>query len=156
MNLNPSAHELATLTVSHEQMADIAYLLYKGWSDDSVSKQMRLPIAKIQEIRLAHPETAAAHKDFVISKLNEFVSRGVERICNQIDEMHIDKLPLALGIIIDKAQLLQGQATTRIDTSHGMSQEKLIDVLERMKRASTAKANGVVEALEIGEPSEHN
>jgi hypothetical protein len=151
------AKEMIQLTSSPDVMADIAYLLYKGWTDDSISQQLELPITTIQKIRADHPETAEAHKEFLIGKINEFTCRGIDRMCKELPYMHIDKLPLALGIIIDKGQLLQGQATTRIDTSKGISQEKLIDILERMKRASTSTTKGMdsrEEIREIGEGSD--
>jgi hypothetical protein len=71
----------------------------------------------------------------MINNLTDFASRGIERMGKDLPLMHIDKLPLAVAIVIDKVQLLQGQATARIETTKGISQEQLIAMLESMKKA---------------------
>ena len=60
-------------------------------------------------------EIPALKKDLSL-KLQQFQRLSADRLIDEIDEIDINKLPIALGIIIDKQQLIDGEATTRVET----------------------------------------
>jgi hypothetical protein len=97
----------------------------------AVAEREKLPIDTLKE-RIARDLEVAIHI-------------GAERLAEAMETMPVDKLPLGLGITIDKHQLLTGGATVRVD--HTQSKDDGGDsfeaYLDRVKRVDGRVITGL-------------
>jgi hypothetical protein len=121
-------------------------LLMQGWTPDAVNKQTALSLGTVKAIQQRHPEIAAGQREFLMGNLREATSRLVKHINNNIERFAPKDAALAFGILIDKAQLLQGEATQRVERVANISQEDLIKKLQGMKKARAKEMETVIEA----------
>jgi len=135
LRMSKTDKALALLEVSPDVYTKALGLLLQGWTIGSVSRQLGIQLETMKSIQARHPEIAQSNKEYVLGNLNEFVSKGVTRLVNEFDDIPIDKLAFSLGIIIDKAQLLAGQATARVSQTTAMSIDDLMSRLQAMKKA---------------------
>jgi hypothetical protein len=115
--------------------ASIVKLLSEGHSPGKISRLTSIDTDTVRRIRSQHPEVLEALKASVLSKVQEGALTAAERLLESIDEISVDKLALSLGILIDKAQLLAGEATSRHEVTSVPSREDLAKALAALPSA---------------------
>jgi hypothetical protein len=75
----------------------------------------------VRAIREIESESLAPLKRSLVGEMRKLVSALVDRLNEEVDKMDIDKLPIALGIAIEKLLLLEGQATQIVQHRSGPS-----------------------------------
>jgi hypothetical protein len=134
--------------MTQEQYERILELISHGWTVLSIAEDTGVSKRKVKAIRARNPGLASAHREELLNNIDEFTLRAVQKLNKDLPNMHPDRLALSAAILIDKGQLLRGQATQRIDTKPGFSQEHLIEVLENMKRAKTTEIEAETSPVE--------
>jgi hypothetical protein len=129
--------------MSKEQTTKAKALLAKGIRSRDIAKQLAVPLLQIRTLRRKLNQAAHRNlqedKERLLELSSNFTVQALERLNREVSVMDINRVAISFGIVFDKLQMLQGQATQRIDTTKGISQEKLIDVLERMKQDRLAE-----------------
>ena len=69
----------------------------------------------VAAVMAREPKAIATVKEGTIGKLRQFAMMAADRLLDEVHTMPVGSIPLAMGIAIDKAQLLDGGATSRIE-----------------------------------------
>ena len=125
--------------MSKQESSEVKALLDQGMMPREVSLQLCIPYYDVRKVHRRYNKQQHRHdqdyKEHIRDLLEGILSNGAERLLREIPNMPVHMLPVMLGIIFDKLQLIRGEATQHIDTTHSnLTREKLIDVLENMKR----------------------
>lgn len=93
----------------------ITCAIAEGLSVRQISRAFGVSTNTVMAVRDREPEAIDTEKRKVTSELRKFARMAIERLNEEIDHIDIDKLPIALGIVVEKWQLLEGQATSRVE-----------------------------------------
>lgn len=110
--------------------------LLKGWMPSSIAKLTGIDVDFIKRIKV---DSEANCNEYMIASLTEIVSRSLDRIRTELADVDINRLPLNTAILLDKLQLLRGQATQRVEVRSVMSHKELIERIEKLTNSRTAK-----------------
>jgi hypothetical protein len=90
--------------------------LGEGMGTRQIARAYGVHFSTVRAIREREFAKVQDEKATTAKLLRQFSRMGAERLVEELDDIHVDKLPLAIAIAIDKAQLLDGEATARIAT----------------------------------------
>lgn len=93
-------------------------------------------------------DSVAREKAILSDQMRLAVRLLMERAVNEIEAIDLDKIPFWIGVLTDKLQLLDGQATARIETTAaaGMSLEAFRAYVEALPVVESAPAASPGEA----------
>lgn len=86
-----------------------------GLSQRQIARALRVSTNTVAAVVEREPGAVEAHKQRTISGLRRFVGATIERMLEDLDRMPLQSLPVALGVAVDKLQLLTGEATQRVE-----------------------------------------
>jgi hypothetical protein len=119
--------------------ARIVKFLEEGHSPAGVAALTRVPLASVRKIRNLLGESAIhAGIRQVARNLTEASQLMSERLVNESGEIPIHALPTALGVIIDRASLLAGNPTARIEHRSVPTPEDLQKMFNELPKANAA------------------
>lgn len=118
-----AAQEL--MDASPEIYAGIVSRLADGEMPSAVARISRQPIEIIRKIRDLHPEVIEAGVQAAFSLTTEALLNAATRLANNTDELSINSLPVGVAVLIDKVQLIRGQATSRVEHKKVLSPEDI-------------------------------
>ena len=87
-----------------------------GDSFRSIAKKYSIDRRTIAVLVTKYQKEIPSLKKGLSNSLQQFQRLAVERLLDEVKFIDINKLAIALGIIIDKQQLIDGEATTRVET----------------------------------------
>jgi hypothetical protein len=118
-------------------------LLEAGHSPGGAAALCRIPIQLARKIRNLMGESAiSAGIRQVARNLTEASQLMSERLVDEADQIPINALPNALGIVVDRTSLLVGQPTVRIEHKNVPSPEdlrKMFDALPQINAVDVSK-----------------
>lgn len=122
-NLPAVISENATWTLRAKQLMDESPEAYTGLiarmadgeSNKTLVKLTGLPIGLIRKIRELHPAAIEAGKRAVHARLEEALHSVTERLVENVDKLPVTQLAVNAAILVDKTQLLSGNATSRVE-----------------------------------------
>jgi hypothetical protein len=142
--------------------AKIVEFLEAGHSPAGAAALTRTPLATVRKIRNLLGEVAiAAGIRATARNLTEASQLMSERLIDEVDQIPINVLPNALGVIVDRASLLSGNPSVRIEHTHVLTPEELrkmfdalpkakaIDVSKEKPRAASAPPHAQVKARSV-------
>jgi hypothetical protein len=124
--------------------ASVVKLLAEGNSPGKVNRITCIDKDIIRRIREQHPETLEVMKTATLVKISEAKLEAAERLVDELHEIPIDRLAITFGILVDKGQLLSGEATSRHEVMSAPSREDLAKALAALPSAQAR----VVESAE--------
>jgi hypothetical protein len=89
--------------------------LAEGMGIRQISRAFHVSVNTVMAVRDREGSVIDTEKSKIQSNLSKFARVASERLLEEVDYIDIDKLGVPLGIVIDKMQLLAGQATSRIE-----------------------------------------
>jgi transposase len=121
----------------------VVSMLSEGLSMRQVSRALRCSINTVSTVwdRERGGADVETHKTNTVKRLRRLQVLTAERLQEVIEDGDISgrDLVVALGVITDKIELLEGRATARVDSSDGpMSRERLAETLCEIRKAATA------------------
>lgn len=122
-------------------------LLAAGVGVLKIAAMLRVSHHTIAAVRDGIGRDGVAQEKAILSdQMRLAVRLLMERALNEIDQIDRDKIPFWVGVLVDKMQLLDGQATARIETgaAGGMSLEAFRAYVESLPRA---------DAIEVAVPA---
>jgi hypothetical protein len=112
-------------------------LLETGHSPAGVAALAHVPLATVRKIRNLLGEVAiAAGIRATARNLTEASQLMSERLINEFDQIPVHVLPNALGIIVDRASLLSGNPSVRIEHTHVPTPEDLRKMFDAIPQAN--------------------
>lgn len=123
----------ATLTLQAQELMDQSSEVYAGIvgrladgdTTASIARLTGLPIQLIRKIRELHPVFIEAGRRAANARIEEALHASAQRLADNVDKIPLRQLPIALGILVDKAQLLTGGPTARVEHKHVPTKEEL-------------------------------
>jgi hypothetical protein len=118
-------------------------MLSEGLSMRQVSRALRCSINTVSAVwdRERGGADVETHKSNTVKRLRRLQVLTAERLQEVIEDGDISgrDLVVALGVITDKIELLEGRATARVESSDGpMSRERLAETLCELRKAAAA------------------
>lgn len=95
----------------------IVAALAEGIGTRAIARAYKVSPHTVRAIRAREAGPIATDKKGISDRLRQFARMASDRLVEEIDDIPVDKLPLAAGIIIDKMQLLDGEATSITGTA---------------------------------------
>lgn len=95
----------------------IVAALAEGIGIRAIARAYRVSVNTVRAIRFRESGPIDTDKKEISTRLRQFARMASDRLVEEIDEIPIDKLPLATAIVIDKVQLLDGEATSITGTA---------------------------------------
>lgn len=149
--LNPAKHKI------------IVRLLSIGLGVVKIAKLVGVSHHTVQAIRDESPLSNAAEKVVISDRMRRMVRLLLERAEDEIDKVPLDRVPQFVETLTRNMQLLDGQATARVETgppAGAMSHEAMRDYIASLPRATPAAIEGEKPAVLIeapkGEPASRN
>jgi hypothetical protein len=83
-----------------------------------IATKRKVGISSVRAIQADFAQEIGSYEDRTIQRLQRAISLGTHQLCESIEMRAIDpeKIPAALGVLIDKRELLAGKPTTRSQT----------------------------------------
>ena len=94
--------------------AQVVQAMAEGFSVRGTARAMGMHQATVAAIRDRAGESIDAVKKHTARTLSRFCQIAAERLLEESDDIAIDKLPIAMGIAAEKAELLGGRPTAII------------------------------------------
>lgn len=120
--------------------------LAEGMGIRQIARAFRVSANTVAAVRRREGSCIETEKEGLAHLLRLGARLGVERIVDEIGEFRRESLPIAVGILIDKAQLLAGDPTSIVGRQDGAGAGTFADVL-----AAARAARGEVIEAELAE-----
>lgn len=119
---------------NRQKVRAICAALAEGIGVNRIAKAFSVSIHTVLALRDRHPELIAAEEKMLSAQISRVLKVGVDRYLQALVDGVIPaaQLPVGLGILFDKKQLLDGKPTTI------SSSQKQVATFEEMKRALEA------------------
>lgn len=124
--------------------------LAEGMGIRQISRAFHVSTNTIMAVRDRESSVIDTEKTKISMNLRKFARLATERLIEEVDFIDIDKLGVPLGIVIDKMQLLDGQATSRIEHVPAPA----IDDFNRIIDALPVVEGEIVPSIGLGEGKE--
>jgi hypothetical protein len=104
--------------------------LGQGLGVRQLCRAYRVSHHTVSAVMARESQTVATLKERTVSVLRTFGRLAADRLLDEVDQIPIQSLPIALGIAVEKAELLAGGATSRIEhTESGPTHEDYIRMI---------------------------
>lgn len=157
LDTNPSSDHNAS-RVSEERKEAVRELLRAGRGIDEIAKLQRMSPNNVMAIKRAMPESTGLNDEFkasTVRNLKSFVQQASQKLVDELDNLHVSQIPIAMGIAIDKIQALQDQPQAVVEHRFSIDHASL-DKLLKSRGADLARAKeNVLDANIVpGKPQE--
>jgi hypothetical protein len=145
LDTNPSSDHNAS-RISEERKEAVRELLRAGRGIDEIAKLQRMSPNNVMAIKRSMPESTGLNDEFkaaTVRNLKSFVQQASQKLVDELDNLHVSQIPIAMGIAIDKIQALQDQPQAVVEHRFSIDHSSL-DRLLKSRGAELAKAKGDV------------
>lgn len=143
---NRDRYPLTTIERDQERLQTIIHLLAADAPMRYICRSCRVGWHTLESIRAKQGTKIAAVKKTIAQRMSTFVQLGIEQLLDDLaaGALDPDKLGVTIGIIVDKMQLLTGEATTITGTTNAprVTAETLRERLANMKPAVPIGSDG--------------
>lgn len=148
LNTSPSGEHNAK-HVSAERRQQVEELLRKGTPILETAKLAKMSPNNVTAIKRAMPESTGLKDEFkstTVRNLKAFVQRASQKLVDELDNLHVSQVPIAMGIAIDKIQTLQDQPQAVVEHRLSISHESLSKLLKSKGKGLDVSKGDVIEA----------
>ena len=145
LDTNPSSDHNAS-RVSDERKEAVRELLRAGRGIDEIAKLQRMSPNNVMAIKRSMPESTGLNDEFkaaTVRNLKSFVQQASQKLVDELDNLHVSQIPIAMGIAIDKIQALQDQPQAVVEHRFSIDHASL-DRLLKSRGAELSRAKGDV------------
>ena len=103
--------------------------LGQGLGVRQLCRAYRVSHHTIAAVMSRESQAVATLKERTVSVLRTFGRLAADRLLDEVDQIPIQSLPIALGIAVEKAELLSGGATSRIEHIEGPTHEDYMKLI---------------------------
>jgi len=94
---------------------EIIAMTAEGMGVHRIARVLKVSGNTVRAVRAREGLAIATGKREMAQRCREVARMGVDRIHEEIDDMDIDKLPVAIGILIDKSLVLDGEPSLIVE-----------------------------------------
>lgn len=149
--LPPEIKTNATWTMAARDLMDSAPEVYAGIvarmadgeTNASLAKVTGFSIELMRKIRDLHPQVIEAGRKAAFARIEEALHSAAQRLADNIDTIPVRQLPITLGILVDKVQLLSGGATSRVEKVNVASPADLQAMFDQLPEAQVEKVQTI-------------
>ena len=148
LNTSPSGEHNAK-HVSAERRQQVEELLRKGTPILETAKLAKMSPNNVTAIKRSMPESTGLKDEFkstTVRNLKAFVQRASQKLVDELDNLHVSQVPIAMGIAIDKIQTLQDQPQAVVEHRLSISHESLSKLLKSKGKGLDVSKGDVIEA----------
>lgn len=152
LDTNPSSNHSAK-RVSKERRDKVEELLRAGMPILEVAKEVRMSPNNVTAIKKSMPESTGLQDEFkatTVRNLKAFVQRASQKLVDELDNLHVSQVPIAMGIAIDKIQTLQDQPQAVVEHRFSISHEALSAMLKSKGKGVKLDSEDAIE-VELGQ-----
>jgi hypothetical protein len=157
LDTNPSSNHNAK-RVTKDRREKVEKLLRDGTPVLEVAKEVKMSPNNVTAIKKDMPESTGLVDEFkavTVRNLKAFVQQASQKLVNELDNLHVSQIPIAMGIAIDKIQTLQDQPQAVVEHRFNISHEALSNLLRSRAVGARLSQEGVIEAdLVIEKPKD--
>jgi len=152
LDTNPSSNHSAK-RVSKERRDKVEELLRAGMPVLEVAKEVKMSPNNVTAIKKSMPESTGLQDEFkatTVRNLRAFVQRASQKLVDELDNLHVSQVPIAMGIAIDKIQTLQDQPQAVVEHRFSISHEALSAMLKSKGQGVKLDSEDAIE-VELGQ-----
>lgn len=145
LDTSPSSDHNAS-RISPERKNAVMELLRAGRGIDEIAKDQHMSPNNVMAIKRQMPEVTGLSDEFknaTVRNLKSFVQQASQKLVDEIDNLHVSQIPIAMGIAIDKIMTLQDQPQAVVEHRFSIDHASL-DKLLKSRGAELAKAKEVI------------
>jgi hypothetical protein len=145
LDTNPSSDHNAS-RITEERKQAVRELLRSGVTIDDVARSQRMSPNNVMAIKRSMPESTGLNDEFksaTVRNLKSFVQQASQKLVDELDNLHVSQIPIAMGIAIDKIQALQDQPQAVVEHRFTIDHASL-DKLLKSRGADLRKSKDVV------------
>jgi hypothetical protein len=132
----------------------IKQMLSEGRSQREIQRETGVSAHTVVGIRRSMPALDdKGWKKNVIETLRDVVSRGASRLSDEIDDIPITAMPVSLGILIDKINVLNDQPTAVVEHRMRITHDEINNIL---LDANVIDENPLTSSCESGSLAENS
>lgn len=131
LDTNPSSNHNAS-RMSPDKRKSIETMLREGTPILEIAKANKTSPNNVMAVKKSMPETTGLQDEFkatTVRNLKSFVQRASQKLSDNLDDLHVSQIPIAMGIAIDKIQTLQDQATSVVEHRFSISHDSINKLL---------------------------
>lgn len=129
-------HTAANLfSTDQDRYSLIVELLARQMSQRTIARVCKVSPNTVRAVAIREGSKVDALKTIISTRLKQFAALAAERLLDEAHDMPLDKLAIALGIAVDKAQLLDGEPTSITRHQEGAQVNDYLDALESLPEA---------------------
>jgi hypothetical protein len=136
------------LKVSDAKATAIAALLSQGFSTNRIVKELGTSCHTVTAIARNRPELVEQFREVTARNWKVVAALATGELVERIPDMSDNHLGIVAGIATDKAELLSGGATSRVEHTHKPSADEWADMLASLPEADAR----VIEERPTGDP----
>lgn len=159
LNTSPSGEHTAK-NISPERRKQVEDLLRQGTPVLETAKLAKMSPNNVTAIKKSMPESTGLRDEFkatTVRNLKAFVQRASQKLVDELDNLHVSQVPIAMGIAIDKIQTLQDQPQAVVEHRFSISHEALDKLLKaKGKGLKLEKDNAIDAELVLERPESTN
>lgn len=128
-------YPLSRIERNEERLAGIVQLLAAGAPVRLICRSYHVSPHTLSSIREKQGGRIATVKQSLARRMAMFAELGIDRLLEEVDRMDRDKLAVAVGIIVDKLQVLTGEASVIVGAPADQGPRyKVDDLRARLER----------------------
>jgi hypothetical protein len=107
-----------------------------------IAKAQKMSPNNVMAIKRSMPESTGLRDEFkstTVRNLKSFVQQASQKLVDELDQLHVSQIPIAMGIAIDKIQALQDQPQAVVEHRFSIDHATL-DKLLKSRGTDLAKA----------------
>ena len=155
LNTNPSSKHKAT-KVPKERKDKAEALLRQGVRILDIAKETKMSPNNVMAVKRLMPESIGLQDEFkatTVRNLKAFVQMASQKLVDELDQLHVSQIPIAMGISIDKIQTLQDQPQSVIEHRFSISHDTINKLLtERGDALRRAKEEAIDAEVVVSKP----
>lgn len=155
LSTNPSSQHKAS-KVPKERKAKAEALLREGKPILEIAKEAKMSPNNVMAVKRAMPEATGLQDEFkatTVRNLKNFVQSASRKLVDELDNLHVSQIPIAMGIAIDKIQTLQDQPQSVVEHRFSISHDTINKLLtERGEALKKAKEQAIDAEVVVEKP----
>ena len=123
-------------------------LLRAGTSIQETAKVAKMSPNNVTAIKKSMPESTGLQDEFkatTVRNLKSFVQRASQKLVDELDNLHVSQIPIAMGIAIDKIQTLQDQPQAVVEHRFSISHEALDKLIKSKGLGAKMSQEGIID-----------
>ena len=131
LDTNPSSNHNAS-RLSAEKRSTIEAMLRERTPILEIAKVTKTSPNNVIAVKKSMPESTGLQDEFkatTVRNLKAFVQQASQKLVDNLEDLHVSQIPIAMGIAIDKIGVLQDQPTSVVEHRFSITHDSINKLL---------------------------